>query len=253
MKHSFIRTALGCLPVIAVTACGGAGDASDEGALESGVQGVALEPSDQAITPEMNPAEESPLSGDTTKACANRADLTDFITPRAGSWGDWAPCYTFCPANAFAYEARLKSESNQGGGGDDTAANGVGFHCFDRTTGTDKGWITSSTQQWGSWGTIVHPQAFFTNNPWFGLQAWWERPQGSGDDTQLNKVGMYSVGGGQAGSPLFPSFAVDFSTDVNSGFCPSGTAICGIRTRVEATQVGDDTALNGVSFACCTF
>ena len=35
--------------------------------------------------------------------------------------------------------------------------------------------------------------------------------------------------------------------------CPSGTAICGIKTKVEGFQLGggDDTGLNQAEFYCC--
>jgi hypothetical protein len=253
MNNQFIGTALGCMSIVAVTACGGA-DVDENGIpLDPSAEGIALEASPAGSTPEMNPALDASTGDETTKACAQRPDLVSFITLREGTWGDWAPCFSFCANNAFTYEAQLKSEANQGGGGDDTAANGIGLHCFDRTTGADKGWITSRTQQWGGWGTIAQTGNFVTGNPWIGGQAWVERAQGSGDDTAFNKLGLYDKFGGQAGGGIFPGFAVDFSTNVFSKSCAAGTAICGIRTQVEATQVGDDTALNGLQFACCTF
>lgn len=36
--------------------------------------------------------------------------------------------------------------------------------------------------------------------------------------------------------------------------CPTGMAVCGIRTKVQEEQgpIGDDTALNDIVMACCT-
>jgi Vitelline membrane outer layer protein I (VOMI) len=35
--------------------------------------------------------------------------------------------------------------------------------------------------------------------------------------------------------------------------CPTGSAVCGMQSRVEGRQgSGDDTAMNGVRLMCCT-
>jgi hypothetical protein len=247
---------------VTVSACAGVDDdgyaeADGEGSTTATEEVRPLNPDDPELgDPDKNRSvpEVSP-DGDTTKACFQRADLKSFLNVGSGHWGDWAPCYDFCHTGSFAYNAKLKSEGNQGGSGDDTAANGLSLHCRNRTTGADTGWITSTTQQWGAWGTRARLDSSFTMaNPWIGAITWIEVQQGSGDDTSLNKIGMFDKFGGTAQGGYYPSFAVSFTNNIGgSAVCPTGQAVCGLRTRVEATQVGDDTALNGVSFACCTF
>jgi hypothetical protein len=236
MKKTSWRTialvGMGAMSIAAVPACDGGGGANDTALLPRSQDGSNPE--------EHLAVQESAGSGDTTKSCFQRSDVRAFVTARNGNWGDWAPCY----------EAQIKSEGYQGSG-DDTAENGFALHCFDGFTAADRGWITSNTQKWGTWGAIADSNPYILDNPWIGALVGFQRS--GGDDTAVSKIGMYDRYGALAAPARFPGYAVDFTTDYNSGACPSGTAVCGIRTQIEAVQVGDDTAMNGLQIACCTF
>ena len=198
---------------------------------------------------EMYPAVTSNV-GMTEKSCTiPRSDVAGYITIGSGSWGSWQECYDFCPADTFAYSVILRSEPPQGSG-DDTAMNGIAISCYNRWNGAYQGYVTSHIGYWGSWvaWAMVNPAS--TSNPFISGKMKIEPPQGSGDDTAANIVQLKSMNG------------VWIQPDTNSAWgtwnsetaCPSGSAICGIKTRVESPQgSGDDTALNGTAFACCSF
>jgi hypothetical protein len=184
-------------------------------------------------------------------ACDTRADQTTTVTFEESTWGAWAGCYTHCVSNAFVYSVQVKSESPQAGG-DDTALNRVTFHCFNRTSGADAGWIESNSHEdWGTWTSETHSANFVTTNPVKGGVMRIEPSQGSGDDTSVNEVVFNSVDGTQF-APTYNSHWGGWGTTNHN--CPSGTAVCGIQNKYESFQSGgDDTSLTGLKFACCTF
>jgi hypothetical protein len=187
--------------------------------------------------------------GDTTKSCATRPDWASSFTLASGSWGSWAACYELCPAGSFAYGAYLLSESSQGIG-DDTALNGIQLDCYDRVSGAYAGFITSQLGPWGTWGARAVTNPYVVGNPIAGGQMLVESPQGAGDDTAANALVLRALNGTNSAPP------------VNTGWgswqplrtCAAGQAVCGVTTRLEGSQgAGDDTSLNGIAFACCTF
>jgi hypothetical protein len=187
--------------------------------------------------------------GDTTKACASRPDVAGSVALGTGSWGSYQACYSFCPAGSFAYAATLRSEVGQGLG-DDSALNGISIDCYNRSTGAYTGSITSNAGFWGTWGTRAVTNPYMTNNPFVGGQMKIEAPQGVDDDTAANAINLLAANGNWS----TPSANTGWGSWGTVRQCPGGQAICGVNTRVESPQGGgDDTALNGISVACCTF
>ncbi|CAG2215598.1 unnamed protein product [Mytilus edulis] len=135
------------------------------------------------------------------------------------------------------------------GRGDDTSLNGIQLLCGTKHHRSNYGFaVTSGYGPWGGWsGTIKCGHAFFLAA--FSLQV--EKSQGRGDDTAANyvKFRCKSVNmhwpGYEIGGHGFWGHYGGWST------CPYGTAICGLRTKIEAPIRGDDTALNDVLFYCC--
>ena len=152
-------------------------------------------------------------------------------------------------SGSFPYGAYLRSESSQGIG-DDTALNGIQLDCYDRFSGVYMGFTTSQIGLWGTWGARAVTDPYVVGNPIIGGWMKVETPQGAGDDTAANAVQLLALSGTSSNPP------------VNTGWgswqplrtCAAGQAVCGINTRVEGSQgAGDDTSLNGIALACCTF
>jgi len=198
---------------------------------------------------EMYPAVTSNV-GMTEKSCTiPRTDVVGYITIGSGSWGSWQACYDFCPAGSFTYSVILRSESTQGAG-DDTAMNGIAIACYNRTNGAYQGYVTSNAGYWGNWVAWANVNPYYTNNPFVSGKMKIEPSQGSGDDTAANIAALKSINGVW----IQPDANTSWGSWNSETACPSGSAICGINTRVESTQgSGDDTALNGIAFACCSF
>jgi Vitelline membrane outer layer protein I (VOMI) len=166
-----------------------------------------------------------------------------------GSWGECGGCPTYCPAGSFAYSMRLKSEASQGSG-DDTALNAISLGCYNKTTGAFTGWISDQVGPWGTWGAAMMCTGATVANPITGGALRSEAVQGSGDDTSANAASARC----KDGTTIKPAAKTSWGTWSTTRVCPSGTAVCGLQTRVESSQgSGDDTALNGYQLMCCPF
>ncbi|XP_069194498.1 vitelline membrane outer layer protein 1 homolog [Procambarus clarkii] len=156
-----------------------------------------------------------------------------------GPWGDWGPRVS-CPHNSFATGFELKVERPVGDS-DDTSINGIKLFCTSGNDGSQTE-ITSDQQKWGNWiGRRDCPHGRLTS-----ARLRVEGRQGGGDDTAANDLDMrcqngQELGGGGNGWGDWSSYVT----------CQLGQAICGLQTKVEGTQAGDDTALNDVIFLCC--
>jgi hypothetical protein len=188
-------------------------------------------------------------TGDTTKACPTRPDLASSFSLANGSFGSWQACYQLCPAGSFAYGTYLRSEVSQGGG-DDSALNAIQLDCYNKTTGAYTGFITSQIGPWGTWGARAVTNPYVVGNPIIGGQMKVEGPQGLGDDTAANAVVLRALNGTNSTPPVNTSWGSWQPLRT----CAAGQAVCGVNTRVEGSQgVGDDSSLNGIAFACCSF
>ena len=188
-------------------------------------------------------------SGDTQKTCTiPRSDFVGNQTLGSGNWGKWQECYDFCPAGTFVYQVSLRSESSSAA--DDTALNGIALACYNRTNGAYQGYITANWQDFGSWLAWSTSNPYTVANPFVGGQMLIEGPI-SGDDTSANAVRLFSANG----NTVQPAAHTSWGSWRSAVYCPAGTAICGLNTRIEAYQgsVWDDTALNGIAVACCRF
>ena len=163
-----------------------------------------------------------------------------------GLWGDWGPLET-CNGNGYAIDFSLKVDNTPKGPGDCAALNGICLHC----SGGDD--ICSTVGQWGTW----HPIGGGTCETGMkDFQLRFEQYQGGGgpltaanDNTAANNLALRCKDGGWR-SQAFDGYG-DWSQAIS---CPSGSVICGLRTRVEKSLGGganDDTSLNGVEFWCC--
>ncbi|XP_073479127.1 vitelline membrane outer layer protein 1-like [Aquarana catesbeiana] len=163
----------------------------------------------------------------------------DINVKNGGYWGDWGEMY-MCPPGTVATGFDLKVEPPQRAG-DDTALNAIKLLCTKPEESDIYAEITSTTGRWGSWTGIQWcPSGALIS---FALKV--ESYQDN-DNTAANNIkfqcsdnNILTGNGGRWGT------FCDWSD-----ICQSG--ICGIRTRVEPPQGGeDDTALNNVEFRCC--
>jgi hypothetical protein len=243
--------------VFFVAVCGGLAALGCSGGADDhrprGEDVVPLEPSPDRDQWEADHPELATPTGESDKACFARSDFLHLVNVATGTWGNWAPCIDFCPENSFVYKVNLKSLGPQGSGVDDVAVNGISFHCWDRSFGVFTDFVESSQGPWGSWLGDAQCPTFNASNPFEGANALVEAPQGGGDDTALNSV-AYSC-------KVFPNQQWGVPSNMSYGNwnglrrCPTGSQVCGIKTRVLPQQGSgiDDSALNGFDIACCSW
>jgi hypothetical protein len=132
----------------------------------------------------------------------------------------------------------LKIEGKQGSG-DDTALNTIDLRCKDTTSSLTKT-IQSREGYWGSWWGWTTCDSGYMK----GVAMQSESKQGDGDDTAANGL-RFTCTDGSVQSCTWCWIFSDWK------YCPSGSAVIGIKTQVEGKQgYGDDTALNDAKFYC---
>lgn len=180
----------------------------------------------------------------------SRNDQNGVIVPGQGYWGAWYQA-VYCSLGTYAVGYRMRVETSQGGGisngNDDTALNAVQLLCMDPMTGATS-LISSHDGLWGSWNQSASCAG--ADNYLKSARIRIESSQGGGtnDDTAANDVEFGCSQGGTIHAPGGQTWG-SWSTWKQ---CPSGTAVCGLRSRFESSQGGgDDTAMNGLELKCC--
>jgi len=168
-----------------------------------------------------------------------------FLTsPQVTNWGAWHD-WEFCPVGTFVVGMQLKTESYQGAFKDDSSLNGVKFFCGDIDTKKEDHAISSSIDDWGSFGNKYFCEGIAT-----GFQLKSEKAQTIfADDTAANNLRLFCN-----------ALPTDFKEGDGERFgdwttaqeCFKKQGICGIQTQVETNHgSGDETALNNVRVKCC--
>ncbi|XP_060608246.1 uncharacterized protein LOC132760315 [Ruditapes philippinarum] len=166
-----------------------------------------------------------------------------------GQWGH----IEFCPDRQYAIGYNLKIEPYQGSA-DDTGLNAIRLICADRFGKPTGKTITSWESKWGSYRTDkLCPKAgqtatFLTRfrlqmHDYFHIGASFATFKCQDILKTTNEIPLV----------IFPGYGEPWGTYwEESESCPSGSAICGMRTKVEEPQgKNDDSALNNVKFYCC--
>jgi|GEM_PF-5611779 len=180
------------------------------------------------------------------KSAPARDDVVAYIYPGDGHWGTWYGSY--CPAGTYAQAYSLRSEPPQGHKKDDTALNAIKIFCSSRE-GLSQKELVPHPGLWGDWNSAEscdpNPKRFMIDaamliEPKLGSKT---------DDTAANAAKFRCEGGNEIEAPHATSWG-------NWGAwrsCPANSAICGAGVRIEGKQGSDadDTALNGMRFACC--
>lgn len=133
------------------------------------------------VEPPKGPGDDTALNS-VALYCGDRAGRpVDRIIAHEGFWGYWGEGAN-CAQGSFLTHFSLKVEPNQGGGGDDTAANSVRFTCNNGQVIEARG---------GKWGDYAGWIGGFGGSAICGLRAKVEGKQGSGDDTALNDLEFF--------------------------------------------------------------
>ncbi|KXZ42261.1 hypothetical protein GPECTOR_172g198 [Gonium pectorale] len=196
----------------------------------------------------------SPDTQDDTENPTANNQVGGWTSVGDGYWGDWQsivyPCSKYyydsgsgsmklvaLPMNSYM----LRVEGDQGWWTDDTALNGISVGCVNGQATLVEDGI------WGSWSSSVscQPGGYFV-----GAKMRIEGPQGSEDDTAANSL-VFTCSNSK-GTDLVANGGIwgDWGSYT---YCPANSYICGLQVRFEPDDSSDDTALNGVRIACCTF
>ena len=131
--------------------------------------------------------------------------------------------------------------------------NGIQLSCAS-PPGRDFGGITSSVGPWGSWTATQSCKSGYYLSA-FRMDT--EPKQGNGDDTSVNNVNVMC----RSSSLPYGTMELAGNSPTSWGHrqrwsssCRIGSAVCGLKTRVEVPQGrGDDTALNDIIMYCCEY
>ncbi|CAF3358010.1 unnamed protein product, partial [Rotaria sp. Silwood2] len=183
-----------------------------------------------------------------------RTDQTSELQPAVGPFGDFRT-YAYCPEGTWAYGFQQRVEPDQGVDHDDTALNAIRLYCR-KTDGTGIKSISSYDGEWGDWSNSVYcsdPSTPFMFSAAFKI----EDDQGTDDDDTTANGFKTRCWNGKAGS--YSNVYVEGRSSgpwgkwKDEAACPEGSAICGISSKYEKSQdSGDDTAMNGAFFKCCS-
>lgn len=178
---------------------------------------------------------------------SNRVIVRWIESPRLTNWGDWK-AEEMCPPNSWVSAMNLKIEPDQGKG-DDSALNGIKLSCT-TSDGRHTGDITSGEGRWGFYRGRKFCRTGYAN----GFQLRSEPDQKSGDDAAAIDLTLLCSHTDGTTSRIVGGDFLTFGSYTQEQICPPATAICGIRTQIEPDQgSGDDSALNNVDFACCSY
>ena len=170
-------------------------------------------------------------------------------------WGKWQK-EELCPENTYAYAYALKILPYQGGASDDSGLNGVKLYCKSPTTKLQEGDITSGMGGEGSW---TKPKECFKEDSFLtGYQFRAEVSANSADNVFGENLNVKCHKGQTLKGEDFNLENGEWATwgewsSMKS--CRSGSAICGIKTKIYPQQSGgkDDAGLTNIKFMCCKF
>jgi hypothetical protein len=201
-------------------------------------------------------------------ADAKRSDFIGTRSPNIGAWGEWTD-WAMCPRGTFAYGYNKRIEDYQGDG-DDTALNWVKLDCR-ATEGADTSHVVEPPREYQACRRN-HSPLMGPCTPYYGEYGGWgacrrdegpivsltltnEQKQGNKtDDSGSNDVSAMCLDNELMPAPGTPPFSAADGDEMESAeaHCPAGSAVCGIRLRIEPYQYdGDDTSMNDFDVACC--
>lgn len=162
-------------------------------------------------------------------------NISNLESPRITDWGEWGE-FDSCPENTFVRGMRLKTEPAQGPG-DDTALNGISFMCGvlgepQKILHSLSRQIHSSTGKWGTWGASYEcPESYAV-----GFQLRSEERQNGQDDTAANNLRIFCSNSDPNNANYLEGSGLSWGEWTDTRFCEYGSAICAIRTQVEAAK-----------------
>ena len=120
---------------------------------------------------------------------------------------------------------------------------------------TTSGIMTSSYEELGDWQSVTSCPANYYMVA-FSMRVHPKQSSGLADDTASNSVKFRCRGPGLSGvmyREVEGAGGSQGSWGSWSSECPSGSAICSIKTRLSPCCSADDTSINDSTFDCCNY
>ena len=138
---------------------------------------------------------------------------------------------------------------------DDYGLYGIEMTCVYRDSLTTSGQMTSSYEELGDWQSVTSCPANYYMVA-FNMKVHPKQSSRFRDDTASNSVKFRCRGPGLSGATyqeVEGAGGSEGSWGSWSSECPSGSAICSIKTRFDSCCSGDDTLINDSTFDCCNY
>eukprot|EP01084_Bolivina_argentea_P308400 533279_1 len=178
-----------------------------------------------------------------------REDKTQILTSAEAEWGNWSP-WIYCDNEQYAIGFRLAVEPNQRGE-DDTGANGFALIC---SSNSKRGREIIRAPNDAPWG-VEEGIKCRKGGKLVGFQTKVQDKQHKGDDTALNSVRSWCLGGSKRGGSIVLN-PKGWGKWGRVSKCHGNKHVCGFRQRVDTAHISglkwdDETGLNAIQLACC--
>ncbi|WIA34544.1 hypothetical protein OEZ86_012866 [Tetradesmus obliquus] len=172
--------------------------------------------------------------------------VVSYISPDLrGAWGSWTN-YAQCPLGSWMNGFSARVQPYQGLSKDDTALNAVQASCATRN-GTQMATNLIPGGGGGNFGSWLGYSMCPAGRHIVAIAMQVEPSQGAwSDDTAANTfAGLCSDG------TVLTHTTTNFGSWSAWKYCPTNTAVCAFKVKVEQAGAADCTSLNDVEVACC--
>jgi len=210
-----------------------------------------------------------------TRSSSRKLSPKILRSPRLTNWGSWADYVSVCPDGEFVVGMQLKTDAfhgnhHNGAVADNTALNGIKFFCssqpiilnestmpptFTSRNGTiihtyELISIQNEVQKWGRWGS---PFYCLRGGYALGFQMRSHKPLDSGagfgfkfDDVGACNLRLFC----STGEILHGDGRNEWGVWTNIQSCPTGQALCSLRTQIERDQLFCKFSTSTINLVC---
>lgn len=172
-------------------------------------------------------------------------NLIKIESDRITSWGEWKE-QEMCPDNSYAIGFDIKYHEFSPDQ-DNTALNGIKLLCSDLKFTK----ISSGQGDFGVWRFDIEKSIKKCKNfaKFIGFRMLIQGDSGENDDSSVNQIEMICEDNEYLSYDVQPAVSSGYYTEKR---CPTGKAICGLKTQIESKKnQSDNTGLNNADFYCC--